>query len=756
MKFKVTEADSPFEIIWDKLGIPHIYAKTVEDAYRGMGYAAGYERLWQIHLSCAYANGEASALLGERFLAQDALQKAFNVHGKLTELPTSDGDSIAEAYLQGLNSYVRSLEEVPPEFKHAGTLPREFTMSDIAARYRFTSWFQHKSWTEKLVLGKLMATHGVDTFSNHVLHFSEEDRNLVEELKEPLKQIDPKIIELAYPNVKVPSFSGSNNWAIIGELSASGKPILATDPHQPFTIPSTFFYVHLHVDSWDAFGAAFPGVPYFMMGYTKDVAWGLTTGFIDCYDLFIEKIKGDEYQTQSGLKQISSRAETIEIKDQSSKEIEIKKTHHGVLLEPLMQELGISEMTNSAYQTSLYWSLQDVPTSAGALSRLPLAKSAEEFRNYLFEDDICPLVNNIICVDKDSNLQRYIATTMPVRKEVTGSVPLSGWHDKYDFSLAKANQLLVENNPAEGYSLTANNDTMGEEGEFYIHNFPTHNSRAERIKELLDNSKKFEVNDFCEMQLDLKDLRAKSLLPDLIKILSNSEDKQVNLATKILEEWNCEATKDSVGACIFYPFLDRFWQRKFMHEVLGDDLINTLPLGAPGLNRFDIGSFLKDKFWKEHESSLQSIIEEEVKTVIDRVKNSLGDDPSKWRWGDLHKIQFKHSLNKFDDWQELQLGPDEIGGSPTTLGMAMHMGKGPGKVEENEIPCRVYHGPAYRLVVDLNDPEHAKFVIAGGNGGRADSEFCLNHYTAWLKGNYFTLNFNREEIDESFTWQFDI
>mgnify|MGYP003300892114 FL=1 len=492
-----------------------------------------------------------------------------------------------------------------------------------------------------------------------------------------------------------------------------------------------------------------------MMGYTKDIAWGLTTGFIDCYDLFIEKIKGDEYQTQSGLKQISSRTETIEIKDQSSKEIKIKKTHHGVLLEPLMQELGISEMTNSAYQTSLYWSLQDVPTSAGALSRLPLAKSVEEFRNYLFEDDICPLVNNIICVDKDSNLQRYIATTMPVRKAVTGSVPLSGWHDKYDFSLAKADQLLVQNNPPEGYSLTANNDTMGEGGEFYIHNFPTHNSRAERITELLDNSKKFEVNDFCEMQLDLKDLRAKSLLPDLIKVLSNSEDKEVNLATKILEEWNCEATIDSVGACIFYPFLDRFWQRKFMHEVLGDDLVNTLPLGAPGLNRFDIGSFLKDKFWKEHESSLYNIIEEEIKTVVDRVKNSLGDDSSKWRWGDLHKIQFKHSLNKFNYWQELQLGPDEIGGSPTTLGMAMHMGKGPGKVEKNEIPCRVYHGPAYRLVVDLNDPEHAKFVIAGGNGGRVDSPFCLNHYPTWLKGNYFILNFNREEIDESFVWQFN-
>ena len=115
------------------------------------------------------------------------------------------------------------------------------------------------------------------------------------------------------------------------------------------------------------------------------------------------------------------------------------------------------------------------------------------------------------------------------------------------------------------------------------------------------------------------------------------------------------------------------------------------------------------------------------------LRNLWGNDPSKWRWGDLHKIQFKHSLNKFDDWKDLHLGPDEIGGSPTTLSMAMHMGKGPGKTEKDEIPCRVYHGPAYRLVVDLNDPEHAKFVIAGGNGGRMESKFCLNHYTAWLK-----------------------
>ena len=144
-----------------------------------------------------------------------------------------------------------------------------------------------------------------------------------------------------------------------------------------------------------------------------------------------------------------------------------------------------------------------------------------------------------------------------------------------------------------------------------------------------------------------------------------------------------------------------------------------------------------------------------MRKVVDRVKLSLGSDYSKWRWGNLHKIEFRHRLNNYPTWEKLKKGPDEIGGSPTTLRMAVHMGKGPGKAEENEVPCRVFHGPAFRLVVDLADPQHAKFVIAGGNGGRADSNFSMNQYATWLKGEYFTLNLKKEEIDEHTVWQFE-
>ena len=747
-------ADAPFDIVWDDIGVAHVYASTVADTYRGMGFAAGSERLWQIHMSTAFANGEAAALLGERFVAQDAIQRACNVHGGETGLPDSDGDWVVDAYLQGLNAVITNLPEVPLEFRHAGVDPRPFTRADVAARYRFTSWFQHKSWTEKMVLAKLMATHGVEYFRQHVLHFSAADQAIIEQHGDILRSMHPAALALAYPEVKGAVLSGSNNWAVTGAHSASGKAMLATDPHQPHSIPNTFFYVHLHAGKWDVFGAAFPGVPYFMMGYTRDLAWGLTTGFVDCYDIYLEQTRSDEYRSADGWKPLTRRIEQIAVKGGSTRAIEVCSTPHGPLLEGLTDQLGLTEKTERVYQSALLWSLAPIPTSAGALSRLPLARSSEEFGELLFENDVCPLVNNIICVDRHDHLRRFVAATLPARNGVTGSVPLPGWDDRYDFPTSTAADLTVEIDPARGYSHTANNDTMGDEGPFYIHNFPANSARADRIEQHLSAGGPFTVGQFKAMQLDLTDLRATTLLPDLLQVLRTSEEPTIISAVDLLNAWDHQASIDSAAACLFYPFLDRFWPRRFMHTVLKDDLINALPLGAPGLNRFDIAHFMApDSPWIAHRSSLESEIIATMRSVVDDVAKALGTDQSKWRWGDLHQIQFQHSLAKHPRWAHLYAGPDQIGGSGTTLGMAVHMGPGPGHAKTDEIPCRVYHGPAFRLVVDLADPDHAQFVIAGGNGGRADSPFTTNQYPHWLAGEFCQLSLLRDELTAVVEWQ---
>lgn len=202
--------DAPFDICWDEIGIPHIFATTTADAFRGMGYAEGSERLWQIHLSNLVATGDAASVLGPRFVVQDLLHRVFNVAA--FDLPDSEGDWITDAYLEGLNAYVSELDEIPPEFKRAKTEPRQYTRHDIASRYRFTGWFQHKSWMNKIYLGKLMARHGVEQFRNIVHRFSDDDAAAVEELKEALLDLDPRVCKLLFPNVNIAS--GSNNWAV--------------------------------------------------------------------------------------------------------------------------------------------------------------------------------------------------------------------------------------------------------------------------------------------------------------------------------------------------------------------------------------------------------------------------------------------------------------------------------------------------------------------------------------------------------------
>ena len=761
----IKAAGAPFEVCWDRLGIPHVFAQNQEDAFVGMGYAAGYERLWQIHLSCLYANGCAASVLGRRFLVQDALHRTFDVPASRVGIPDSEGDWVVDAYLAGLNAYVDELADVPAEFRQAGTEPRRFTRDDVASRYRFTSWFQHRTWIEKIYLAKLMSLHGTDRWRGHVRRLSEEDEKLVEALREPFLRLDPVVARLLVPGVPV---SGSNNWAVMGRHSASGSPMLATDPHQPFSIPNTFFFVHLAAPDWDAFGASFPGMPYLMMGYNRDLAWGLTTGFVDNYDVYIERVKKEDtswYLTPAGWEPVEIREETVEIRGEKAVTVPVHLTRHGPMLEPLIEKLGWRGPREDEYRTVVCWSLGMNPTSAGTLGRLPLAKTAEEFGAYLFENNVTPLVNNIICVDRRDELRRWIVATLPKRKGVTGMLPLPGWEETYDFEQSRAVDLLVEQNPERGFALTANNDTMGERGSFPIHNFSTHNARAERIAELLvstiERQEPFTPKIFESMQLDLTDVRARQVLPSLVGCLSQSEDPDIAKARELLSSWDCRATADSAAACLYYGFMDRQWHIDFMERALAKEqrdasLIRTLPMACPGLIRFHVSDFMKDASpWRRWSGLLDDVVTEHMKEAFSWLREHLGD-VSDWKWGAIHKVHFWHSLRKHDPWQELYAGPDRVGGSPTTLRMAAHLRSVPANAADAEaFPFRVFVGPEFRWVVDLADPYHLRFVISNGNGGRPDSQHLLDHYQSWLSGNYFTLALKREEIDIEDHWRID-
>ena len=745
----IPNCDGEFDICWDDLGIPHVYAGTVADAFRGMGYVEGYERLWQIHLSCLYANGNAASVFGERFVRQDLLHRAFDVPAARLGIPDSPGDWIVDAYLDGLNAYVGSLDEPPPEFAGINATPRPFTRADIASRYRFTSWFQARSWPEKMFLGRIMARHGVDRFRDHAPAFSAHDAAVVDTLAEPLRELDLRPITLINPAAR---FSGSNNWAVTGARTASGKPMLAMDPHQPHSIPNTFFYVHLHAPDWDVFGASFPGVPYFMMGYTRDVAWGLTTGMIDNYDVYIEQLDGDRIRTPRGWAELERRTETIAVRDADAREFEVTSGPHGPLLEPLTHQLGMREAPTGSFRTAVRWALGHNPTSAGTLARLPLARTTEEFGHTLFENDVTPLVNNIIAVDRHDSLRRFIVATLPKRREVTGVVPLPGWDARYDFEQTRADELTVEVDPPTGYSVTANNDTLGDKAPFPIHTYAVNSARADRVVELLGDRKGFTAADFEAMQADLKDLRAVALVPQFLPFIANASDPKLDTVHALLAAWDFRADAESPAAAVYYTFLDRMWHCRFLVRTVGDDFA-AQPAAAPSLNRIEPRYYTAPSWDID---TMTETIRDVFRGVVDDLTRELGP-PDQWTFGALHQVQFWHTLRKQPLWQAMQVGPEPVGGSGTTLAMAMHMGRGPGKDPgadpvEGKVPQRIYHGPAFRLVVDLVDPDHCRFVIAAGNSGRPGSKHVTDHFATWLRGEHHTVSLLRGELTVEETW----
>ena len=760
-KLRIPHCDGAFDICWDDLGIPHVYATTVADAFRGMGYAEGHERLWQIHLSCLYANGNAAEVLGERFVRQDLLHRAFDVPAARLGIPDSDGNWIVDAYLDGLNACVADLDEAPPEFAGINATPRPFTRTDIASRYRFTSWFQARSWPEKMFLGRTMARHGVERLRGHAPKFSEQDAAEVRRLRVPLGELDLTPIALVNVGAKVGPASGSNNWAVTGTRSASGKPMLATDPHQRHSIPNTFFYIHLHAPGWDVFGASFPGVPYFMMGYTRDVAWGLTTGRIDNYDVYIEQVRGDRIRTPAGWRDIETRTETIAVRGGETRTFEVARGPHGPLLEPLTHQLGMRDAPQGRYRTAVRWALGHHPTSAGTLARLPLATTAEEFGETLFEGDVTPLVNNIIAVDRHNSLRRFIVATFPKRREVTGVVPLAGWDARWDFDETTAAELTVEVDPPSGFSVTANNDTLAGPGgleeklPFPVHTFAASSARADRAAELVGERAGLTHADFEAMQGDLKDLRAQALVPELLGFLADTGDARLELLRAALAQWDLRADPESRGAAIYYAFLDRNWQCRFLVETLGDDFA-AQPLAAPALNHIEPSRY-PPPLWNV--DAVGHAIRRAFLEAYDTLEKALGD-PSRWRYGDMHQVCFWNTLSKREPWRAMRVGPAPLGGSPTTLAMAMHLsnggdaGDGPGQAPGTDrVAQRVYHGPAFRLVVDQADPDHCRFVIASGNSGRPGSAHVTDHFPTWVRGRHHTVSLVREELRIEETWQ---
>jgi penicillin amidase len=363
-RLRVAGLRSSVEVIRDHWGVPHIYAQNSDDLFFVQGYITARDRLFQLDLWRRIGIGKLAEVLGPEFLNRDRIARLVRYRGDWDEEWRSyspDAKAVAIAFTNGINAYIRSLGgQRPPEFRIAGFDPGLWAPEDVTARV-----------AGLLMTGNLLAEVN-RTLDVKELGLATDARLFPLEPKIPLilpkgldvADITPAIVKsyiAAIGAIHFPGEQGSNNWVVDGTMTRTGKPLLANDPHRPIVLPSLRKTVHLVAPGWDVIGAGEPALPGIALGHNQNIAWGFTIVGIDQQDLYVEKLNPAEsaqYRYRGEWKKFEVEQETIEVKGEGPKKVELKYTVHG----PVIYE---DTARHRAY--ALRW----VGTTAGGAGYLP-------------------------------------------------------------------------------------------------------------------------------------------------------------------------------------------------------------------------------------------------------------------------------------------------------------------------------------------------------------------------------------------------
>ncbi len=602
----VAGLQKPVEVIRDHWGVPHIYAKNSDDLFFAQGYITAHDRLFQLDLWRRIGTGKLAEVLGPQYVKRDRIARLVRYRGDWNEEWRSyspDAKAIATAFTNGINAYIRSLNgKRPAEFRIAGFDPGLWAPEDVAARV-----------AGLLMTGNLLAEVN-RTLDVKKIGLEEDDRLFPPEphisLLLPkgldIADITPAIVkdyEAAIGAIHFPGEQGSNNWVVDGTMTRTGKPLLANDPHRPIEVPSLRKTVHLVAPGWDVIGAGEPALPGIALGHNENIAWGFTIVGIDQQDLYVEKVNpadATEYSYKGDWKKFEIERQPVAVKGEGSREVELKYTIHG----PVIYE---DDSRHRAY--ALKW-VGTAAGGAGYLSALKLSRTKDwqEFRAAAASYKIPS--ENLVYADRNGNIGWIAAGQAPIRNGWAGLFPVPGDSGNYEWSgFLPVTENPTAYNPARHFVATANHDILPPGYKHALGYAWAPPTRYKRIVEMLTSGKKFDVDDFARMQQDTVSLPAR----DFVAMLKNWHSAKI---PPELLNWDCNVSMDSKAALIYEIWIHN------LHSAM-------LPKGIASIQL------------------APDIVLKELKARPDRdaiLEATLPTGLTQSKWGDLHKVYFRHPL----------------------------------------------------------------------------------------------------------------
>jgi penicillin amidase len=523
---------------------------------------------------------------------------------------------------------------------------------------------------------------------------------------------------------------GSNNWVVDGTLSATGKPLLANDPHLGTHIPSLWYLAHMTAGDFDVAGATLPGAPAVAIGRNRFIAWGETNVAADVQDLYLEHIdaSGKNAEFRGAQEPMRIIPETIAVKGAQPIRIDVRVTRHGPLVSDALNAISAAAKTEPKPLTyeplAFRWTaLDDDDATVVAFLKLNEARNWNDFtaamRHFVVPSQ------NFVYADVDGHIGYYAPGRIPVRASGDGSQPTAGWTGETEWTgWIPFEELPHTFDPPEHFIVTANNRPMlADYPHFITLEYPTP-YRAQRITDLLSQKRPFTVNDFAEIQADTLSLHAQTLLPMLLRHVV-ADDTRTKQALSILGQWNFNATGDSAASAIFQA-----WFLHLAPALVGDELGPQVTPSYEGrfsyVTRFVTNIITSgsspwcDNVNTPQKETCDQTLTKALEDGLDDLQARMGRDQTRWRWDTIHHAVFPHQgLDSVSVLRPLLSRSVPNGGDWSTVDVG---------AVATASPYDQISIPGYRQVIDLSPANDSRFLDAVGQAGH----FLSVHYDDFL------------------------
>ena len=748
------------EVVFDKWGIPHVTAKNQEDMYRAFGYLHAQDRLFQMEMLKRLSQGRLAEVLGDKLVKVDRLFRSLQIHHfsrqwlKALEQRT-DPRLLrhVQAYLDGVNQFLK-YGPTPIEFEILGIPKEVYTTEDVLSIAGYMSYSFAMAFREDPLVHQIAAELGEAYIKDLGVHWQQGSDQIPVQMENKVLAALMDSIESLDTYVPAGLFQGSNSWVLGSAKTKNGNAIFVNDPHIGFAQPSVWYEAHLKAPGYELYGHHMALVPFGVLGFNRNLAWGLTMFENDDMDFYREKVNPEnlnQYWAVDHWADFESRTEIIKVKGSEDIELTLRSSRHGPVITDAFS--GYDEIDNPLKDIkeplSMWWAFHDPSNDmVAAFDQLARSKSVQEAQTAVAKLHAPGL--NIMYANSSGDIAWWAAAKLPIRpKHVNSKMLLDGASGKddilgfYDFSSNPQNV-----NPAGGIIYSANNQPA-DMGKGLFPGYYAPRDRAARIVVNLDSEKKqWTADDMKKMLLDTQSPLVDMVKGIVIPVLKASNDVQNNdlsgQALDILEQWDGNHAADRVGPSLFYRF-KKILFKNIMLDELGENRFKSIQSGF----------LLKRTAWKllpnsesvwwdniktpdKKESSAEIIVAAWLET-INYLQKKSGSNVKDWKWSQQASLEHTHALGTVKPLNKLF----NVGPFPVSAGQEM-INNLTIAIEKDEFPVR--SGPSTRRIVDFAEVDKSWGINPTGQAGYFMDPHYDDQADMYNKGEFRRQYLNRKDI----------